>query len=319
MSDRTMGITAALTATLLWGMQFPVLANVLRDLDPFWLTLIRYGIALVILATIALAREGLAAFSLDGRGLQIATLGIVGFSVFNIALLIGIRISGPQHGALIMATTPLLAVLIGWLRGGAAPTMRTLGFIGLAFLGVALVVTKGNPASVLGAGDWIGDLLMLGGATCWATYTSFAPSFSNISPIRYTMLGAFFGTLSTVVFTIGAGAIGLSHVPTAAHFIHALPGMLFLAVFGAVISLVAWNIGIAKLGSAKAVLFMNVVPITAFAIAIAFGARYPFIEYVGAALTILALVLNNVLGRPRAISVASEGDRTALDHQRRIA
>ncbi len=47
--------------------------------------------------------------------------------------------------------------------------------------------------------------------------------------------------------------------------------MTFLVVFGAVVALVPWNIGIPRLGSSTAV---------------AFGGRYPAIEYAGAALTI---------------------------------
>jgi drug/metabolite transporter (DMT)-like permease len=88
-----------------------------------------------------------------------------------------------------------------------------------------------------------------------------------------------------------------------------------------VIALVAWNIGIAKLGAATAVLFMNVVPITAFAIAIGFGAHYPAIEYLGAAITILALALNSIVARPRMrpVLAAVEGDRSAFDHQRGVA
>jgi len=320
MTDRRTGIIAALSATIIWGMQFPVLATVLHDLDPFWLTLLRYLCATVILAAIVMAREGRRAFSLEGRGLTVALLGTLGFAVFNVALLLGIRISGPQHGALIMATTPLLTVLIGWLRGGAAPSLRTLGFIGLAFSGVALVVTKGDPASILQSGAWTGDALMLAGACCWAAYTAWAPGFSTWSPIRYTMAGAFFGTCATGAITLGAAVLGRSHAPTLGALEHALPGMTFLVVFGAVISLVAWNIGIAKLGSSTVVLFMNIVPITAFTIAIIFGARYPLVEYAGAALTILALVLNNVLARPlQALPAALECDRTALDHKRRFA
>lgn len=318
MNARTLGIGAALTATLLWGMQFPVLAAVLPDLDPFWLTLLRYLIAFIVLAVIVAAREGRAGFSLAGRGWTVAVLGVLGFSVFNVLLLLGLRISGPQHGALIMATLPLMTVLIGWIRGGAMPSLRTFGFIALAFSGVALVVTKGDPASVLAGGDWIGDLMMLVGASLWATYTSFVPSFSSWSPIRYTMAGAFFGTCSTIVLTAGAMLLGYSHAPSAPGFVHALPGLLFLSLFGAVVALIAWNIGIAKLGSSAAVLFMNVVPITAFAIAIAFGARYPLVEYIGAAITIGALVLNNVLGQASR-STAVERNRPGLEHESRVA
>jgi len=71
----------------------------------------------------------------------------------------------------------------------------------------------------------------------------------------------------------------------------ALPGVL--AVF-------AWNAGVAALGAPNGVLFINLVPITAFAIGIAQGHRFGPSEIAGALLVIGALVASNVAARAPA-------------------
>ena len=62
-------------------------------------------------------------------------------------------------------------------------------------------------------------------------------------------------------------------LPTAADVGAEWPGIAFVVVFGALIAVVAWNAGVRRLGAANAALFMNLVPVTAFAIRI--GGRLP--------------------------------------------
>ncbi|MEV0213773.1 EamA family transporter [Micromonospora sp. NPDC050695] len=69
---------------------------------------------------------------------------------------------------------------------------------------------------------------------------------------------------------------------------------------GAVIAVLAWNTGVQRLGAANAALFMNLVPVTTFAVQIARGYRPDPIELVGAAITIAALIAANLATRPRA-------------------
>jgi drug/metabolite transporter (DMT)-like permease len=67
-----------------------------------------------------------------------------------------------------------------------------------------------------------------------------------------------------------------------------------------VISILAWNQGRALLGAQNVALFQNLVPVTTFTIEIVQGYRPRPVELVGAALTIGALVANNVAQRRRA-------------------
>lgn len=295
MNGRTIGILGALGATLAWGGQFPVFGSVLQHLDPFWLTAIRGAACSVVLLAVLVLFEGPRALSLGARPWLLAALGALGFTVFGILLLVGVGMSGAQHGALIMATTPLLAALVNWARTGRRPAAMTLGFTLLAFAGVALVVTRGNVATLLGGGSALGDLLILGGAFAWAIYTLEAPAFGAWSPLRFSALTVALGTLGLFAMTALATLVGAAHVPTHAALIAALPGMAYLVLVGQAFAIFAWTLGIKHLGSTRAVLFMNAVPIVTFAIEIALGAHFHPVEYIGAAITIGALVLNNVL------------------------
>ena len=76
--------------------------------------------------------------------------------------------------------------------------------------------------------------------------------------------------------------------------------LLYVILAGAVVAVLAWNLGVKKLGPANGSLFINLVPVVTFAIAIAQGYRPGATELAGAALTIAALVGANLAGRRAA-------------------
>ena len=69
------------------------------------------------------------------------------------------------------------------------------------------------------------------------------------------------------------------------------------------IAVFAWNEGVRRIGPANAALFLNLVPVIAFAIAIAIQGYDPnAFELLGALITIGALVYANLAGRGQAIT-----------------
>jgi drug/metabolite transporter (DMT)-like permease len=70
--------------------------------------------------------------------------------------------------------------------------------------------------------------------------------------------------------------------------------LAYLVVIAAVLAVFSWNVGIRAVGPVNGVLFINLVPITAFAIGLAQGHVFGPAELTGAALTITALVVNNL-------------------------
>jgi drug/metabolite transporter (DMT)-like permease len=292
MSARALPALAALTATLAWGGMFPVFSLVLGRLDAFQTSAERYGFAALVLLAILAAREGFAALSFDGRAREIALLGLAGFTGFNIFLLLGVRAAGPEHGALVMATVPALALVVQALRTRVMPPPARIPFVLTAFCGVALVVTAGHGVR---PGSALGDIALLAAALCWVAYTIGAGALRGWSPLRFTALSATAGAAGLILLAGIALALGVSHRPSASDFAATAPAMAYLVLFGAVYAVVAWTTAVRGLGPQRAALFMNLVPVTAFVIATLLGNPPVQLELLGAAMTVLALIGDNVV------------------------
>jgi drug/metabolite transporter (DMT)-like permease len=290
-------VLPSLTATLTWGAMFPIAAAALHHVDPYHLTAIRYGLAVPIFLALLAAREGWAALKPDGRELELFLLGSVGFAGFNLLGYVGIEHTQPQEASLVAALMPLLTVVATWALTRRSPSRTTMAGIALAFAGVALVITRGDPARAVNGGGLGGDALILLGAVGWVAYTLGARRFAGFSPLRYTALSATGGTLTILAITAGVTVSGAEPLPTAHQLGAAWIELVYVVAFAAVLAVLAWNEGVRRLGAPNAALFMNLVPIVAFAIAVARGYQPAGIELVGGLLTVAALAGVNLAGR----------------------
>ncbi|HEX8806858.1 MAG TPA: DMT family transporter [Candidatus Aquilonibacter sp.] len=296
MSPIRLGLLAALAAVISWGVMFPVLKHLLQTLDPYWLTSIRYIAAATIIALILLLVEGPKAFVLDRRAWLLWAMGTAGIAIFNLFVLTGLERSSAEHGALVVATGPALVALLLWIRTGQKPTRLTFAMLATAFVGVMLVVTKGSLAT-LHRGSAIGDVLVFLGLSGFAVFTAYTPLFADYSRLRFAAWIVIFGTISTLIASIFAQLIGVAHAPTTMDASVVL-GMTYMVVVPAILSFILWSYAVSKVGAQNTGLFMNAVPIVAFVIGIFSGRHFSAVEYAGAALTIAALVINNLVSRP---------------------
>ncbi|WP_420473632.1 DMT family transporter [Noviherbaspirillum sp. ST9] len=287
------GIGCLVLAAVTWGCSFPVGKAAMLVVDAYFLTAIRYGFAAAVLLGVLLHTEGAAALRCDGRPLLVALLGVIGIGGGVLMMFIGLHHTQAEHAAVIVATQPLVAALLGWVIRKQRPGRATLFAIGLAFTGVALVVTRGDPSSLAGTGSAIGDLLVLGAALCWVTYTLCAAAFPSWSALRFTALTAGAGALFVVAATLVATQLGVAAVPTSGQLQSVAWQILFVTFGAALLGTLCWNIGIRRVG-AGGVLFINFVPITAFIIGIMQGYRFNWAEVVGAALVIIGLLSSRI-------------------------
>ena len=304
--NATLGVLFATTTAVVWGGQFVVGKSALESVNAFPLSTVRYAIAAALWLVVLGAVEGLGALRLGGRGWRLFWLGSLGFAGFNLLAYTGLAHARPETASLIVALGPLLTALVLWHRTKVRPAPATFALLGVALLGVALVVSAGHPSSILhGALGW-GEVLVLGGVFSFVLYGLGAAEFSDFSPLRYTALTAGLGWLTIAGATVVAIATGLVESPTAAQLSSVWPQILYLAIPGAFVAVLTWNAAIASIGPQNAVLFSNLIPVTTFAIEIARGYRPNVAELLGAALTIGALVSSNLLARRSQTRVARE-------------
>jgi drug/metabolite transporter (DMT)-like permease len=292
-----LGATLVTATAVIWGGQWVVGRSALGHVDAFNLTTLRYAWAGALLLLVLVAVEGRDALRFDGHGVRLFGLGTLGFAGFNLFAYVGLEHATATSASLITSLAPLLAALLLWLRGSGRPTSSTVVALAIALFGVAVVLGHGDPASVFTGAIGSGDILVLAGVSSFLVYTVSAGSVPGFSPLRYTALTASLGWVSILAATVIADATGLEHVPSAGDVDAALPSLAYIAVLGAVVAVTTWNLGVARLGTQNASLFMNLMPVTTFAIAIGRGYHPSALELGGAALTILALVGANVYER----------------------
>jgi len=300
------GAAFATITAVTWGGQFVVGKSALDRVNAFPRSTVRYagaaGLWLIVLAAV----EGRGALRLDGRGLRLFWLGSLGFAGFNLLAYTGLAHSRPQSASLIVALAPLLTALVLWRRTGARPTRVTFAFLALALSGVVLVISGGHPSTIVSGSIGWGDALVLAGVFSFVLYGLGAAQFRDFSPLRYTTLTAALGWITMAAATAVALGAGLVPMPSGSALLSTTPQIAYLALPGAFIAVLTWNAAIGLIGAQNAVLFGNLIPVTTFAIEIVRGYRPNAVELAGAALTIAALVANNLAARRQAAAPAGQ-------------
>jgi drug/metabolite transporter (DMT)-like permease len=297
MSNKAAAPILALVAVLSWGAMFPIAAHAIPHVEPLHLTALRYGLASLVFIVLLWRFEGIRSLRPEGRTLRLWVLGTLGFAGFNLLSYIGLEHTGPRNAALIVPTMPLITALVRWARDGIRPAAVTIGATFVALAGVVLVISHGDLTTLGQGGVGFGSLLVLAGVVGWVLYTLGAADFPQWSALRYTTLSAIPGTISILAITELATLAGWVDAPSIGDVGDVWLELAFIVVMGAVVAVLAWNSAIRTLGPQNGSLFINLVPVTAFAISIGGGYRPGAVELAGAGLTIAALVGGNLLAR----------------------
>lgn len=299
------GIMCCLLATISWGAMFPVMTDALQHIDPFNFTTIRYGIAGLAFSFILLLREGVKGFSLKGERWVLAWLfGTLGFAGFGFLVFLGQQMAGPSGAltaSIMMATMPMLGLLTIWALKKNRPHTSTFGFILMSFAGVLLVITNGNAGAVLNSPlNMTANFLLITGALCWVLYTVGGSYFPHWSPVRYTTITTVLGMLSVIAIDSTLILTGHIMVPDMSIVSTVTPHLLYMALIAGLMAVLCWNIGNKIITPTNGVLFMDVVPVTAFIVSALSGIMPSSIQLAGAGITATALILNNLNQRKQA-------------------
>ncbi|MES5952020.1 DMT family transporter [Bacillus fungorum] len=123
-----LGSLLCLLAVTAWGFMFPVMANALQFIDPFFFTTIRYGLAAIIFLILLLITEGAQSLRLEKRTLSLFFYGTVGFAGYGFLVFYGQQLAGPSgaiHAAMIQSLMPLIALLLQWITKNKRPQNYT--------------------------------------------------------------------------------------------------------------------------------------------------------------------------------------------------
>ncbi|WP_052487245.1 DMT family transporter [Gordoniibacillus kamchatkensis] len=299
-----LGLACCLFAGAAFGAQFPVAGHILQTVSPMYFVGIRYLLAALAFVPLLAFKEGKAAFRLEGKALLVWLFGTLAFTGYNGLVFIGQRLAGPSGpivSSVMMGFMPLVTAIILLVWKGVRMASATVVCIGIGLVGVFLVATKGHVRELFAGGNTVWAIaLMLAAVVCWCTFTVGASLFPSWSPLRYTTLTCVGGTISNAVLIALGTGVGVLEPPAWHDLAANVWPFLYMALIAGVAAVLAWNTACKIISPVDAALFTNnIIPIVSAVITVLSGYRIGVPELAGIALTLLALIANNVAGRRR--------------------
>jgi len=256
---------ALLSVSFLWGTSFAAAKIGMYELAPLNLVILRFVIASAVFAGILLARGKDNTIEKQ----DIPQFILLGFTVITSYFYIqytGLQFTTTIHAALIIATSPLCAALMGAMLGWERVSL--LGAVGIvtAFAGVSLIITNGQVVGIFESQTLTGDLLLLVNAIVWAGFTVYGKTIlKKYSPFVAMAYIHIFGTLMLLPFAFFASP--LTPVPLTAQLFDitwpTVASALYLALLCSIFSYYVWYLGIERIGAVRTAAFVYFNPLFA--------------------------------------------------------
>lgn len=244
--------------SLLWGLAFVGIKEVLDEMSPTTLTMLRFAIADVCLAGVLIAVPSTRPRFERGDIWRIVVLGITGVPMYHLALNWGEQRTSASIASLIVATAPVMVALgsAAVLRERVVPR-RWLGIV-LAFAGVAVLAAAHRTSG--GAGTSVaGVVVSMLAPVSWAIYSIVAkPLTERASSLQVTAAGMLVGSIALLPFVSARTFREIGGLSAS--------GWAWMALLGVGSSVLGYFIfvwALARMEATKVAVFLYAVPVVA--------------------------------------------------------
>jgi len=247
----------SLTA-LFWSGNFVLSRAIHAEIAPFTLSFWRWLIALLLLTPFVIKPLKQQWPLIRLQLWRVIGLAITGISGFNSLVYLGTQHTSATNALLINAFIPVLTVLLSGFFLKLQLSRIQLGGIAVSVSGVLMILSRG---------DWLlftelsfnrGDLYIFVAAICWAVYTLLMKDLdARINRIVFLAVIIFIGIAGILPFYLWewlqSPPLVLSR-PVIASFI-------YVGIFPSILAVWFYNYGVAKIGPARASLFIHLMPV----------------------------------------------------------
>jgi drug/metabolite transporter (DMT)-like permease len=282
---------------LFWGGTFIAGRVIAPVLPPMTAATGRFAIAAALLYLWARKLEGGLPRLTRRQWMTTAALGFFGMFIYNLCFFGALARMPAGRTALFVALNPTVTALAAALlfreRLGA---LKWLG-IALAFAGVAIIITRGEPLAALhdiSQSIGLGELLMFCGISSWAAYTLIGrAALKGLSPIAATT----YATLWGFAFLACGALFELPGVHWSGVTWQAWLGIVYLGAIGTVVGFVWYYEGVKAIGPSRTAIFNNLVPVFGVLLsALMLGESILVSMVIGGLITIGGVMLTNRAG-----------------------
>ena len=238
------------------------------DLGPLTTTLLRYFIALLFLSSLLLHYKG-SALNLRKRDIVPALLlglfGIVGYHYF---FFLSLRYTEVANTAIINALSPVLTSVAAAIVIKERLSRGNYAGVLVAFLGVLILLSRGDIDTILAFRFNKGDLLMLLSVGCWVVYALLIRTMlDRYSGFTLTFYATLFGVLMLLFLAPQEAPLGeIQKISRAS-----LLSVIYMGICGSGLGYLLYNLSIREIGPTRTSSFVySVIPLIVAVLALLF-------------------------------------------------
>ena len=252
-----------LLATVIWGSDYPFAKIAMQEISPLSFSAARTLLATAALFPFFLMKES--SWKVSRRDFfYLILLACFGTFLNRICWSLGLSLSTASNAALLMTTSPIFVLITSVLLFRSSVTWRATAGIGVAFVGVFLVIRGDLQGWDWRATNFLGDLILLGASVSWALFTVLAKfllkDYSSLKVTAYVMA---IGSILSLPFLPNEKPGGWSEISALAWF-----SVLYVGLSGNCLAYFLWMKGIQNIGPLRTILYSYLMPITAIAFSV---------------------------------------------------
>jgi drug/metabolite transporter (DMT)-like permease len=261
-----------------------------NEVNPFALAFIRW-FCVALLLTPFVCRERTEAFRLiANRKALLLALGFLGMWVAGAIVYLGLQYTTAINGTLIYTTSPIFILIIEALFSKRRIGLREILGAFVAFLGVALIVLKGDLSAIMALTLNPGDILIALAALAWGGYSVLYrdPSLRTVSNLALFGVVAWAGTIILLPALPVLAFMGQLEWPAE----NAIPRIVGLVLLSSLAAFGLYQYGVRTLGPSLTGLFMYLLPAYGVGLAVlTLGETLQTFHMIGIAAVIIGVVL----------------------------
>jgi drug/metabolite transporter (DMT)-like permease len=257
-------------------------------MPPIGLAFWRWLVGLILVAGFAAPhlRRDFAALR-EGWAILLLLAGL-GVAAFSALIYLGLQSTTAINALLLQSATPLVILLccFALFRDRARPA-QLIG-IAVSLIGVAVIVARGAPASLLALSLNSGDAWVLAAVVCYALYSALLRKRPATHPLSFLTASFALGALLLLPFYVWEDLSGAALRPSA-------PGLLaigYLALFPSCLAYLFYNRGVELVGANRAGQFFHLMPVFGSLLAVGLlGEAFESYQAAGILLIAVGIVL----------------------------
>lgn len=276
---------------VVWACAFPFIKIALDDLSFINLTIMRFLVVCIVLIAILMIQPKRFSPLQKKDILPIFLLGFFGVMIYHLGLNYGEQYISPGAASLIIATIPVIIVILAIMFLNEKLTLKKLSGITLALCGVLIISFWGTQDASIEINYIFGALAIFIAAFMGALYTVAGKKLLE----RYT-------ALSLTVYAMLLGSIGLLPFlstslieEVTAMSTNSLIAIIFLGVCSTVIGYILWYVALKIKTASEVSVYLYAIPVLSTIISyFLFGDKITSLFVFGGVLVIAGLIIVNM-------------------------